>query len=454
MASAAELLHNPATQLAALSLAEGAFFVGITTEYNHRELTHQSIELTPIAEHVARTAMWMLGVQPRIWAAVHLVHHSMADVNMYPIIETADYLLHRQGRSEPAHPDVPRLFGGLDRDAVLRPEQVIAIGQSARQLISGRYEPPLHYNFEDARRLLDPRTPRFMYKPKDKRLAGGLYEWEQPDLHRRALARLLPELRDPHSPPLHEDGVPGVFKENVSLYKESARYFQLREDQGLDLGRDVWDQLIYDHVKTGMAAFYTGNIALQTGRQLVKEFARNGELRRSNILKAVAKGAMAGTVVAITADGILILGGDITNGPGHAGDLTGGSGGRGNLMSLSKLFKPEVVMKPDGTYTTDHMLLGWVSLDEAGRQGDHHDEPGNIAYTGNIGLQGFQDAPYGKTLQFAAKHKLLGIRPGKQYGARDAEPGTILPPRPDVRHESVVMLQQARVETRRQQVRV
>jgi fatty-acid desaturase len=103
VSSTTELLQHPATEFALLSIAEGMAFVSLTTIYNHRQLTHESIELAPPAEHAARAVMWMLGVQPRLWAQVHLVHHSIEDANLLPIKETADYLHWRQDHSAPDH---------------------------------------------------------------------------------------------------------------------------------------------------------------------------------------------------------------------------------------------------------------------------------------------------------------------------------------------------------------
>lgn len=53
MPETVDILNRSIPQFFALSAIEGGAFVAITTIYNHRQLTHQSLELTPIAEHAA-----------------------------------------------------------------------------------------------------------------------------------------------------------------------------------------------------------------------------------------------------------------------------------------------------------------------------------------------------------------------------------------------------------------
>lgn len=367
--------------------------------------------------------MWLSGIKPRIWAGVHIVHHSVTDANLYPALETANYLNWRQDHSPADHPDIPRYFAGLDPGAVLRPDQVTKLGSLTDLMVGGRYLKPIDYTKDEAKRLLDPVSKRYLYAPKAGKQANGLYDWEQPYLHPLSLMRLLPELRDPHSPVLHYLGIKGILRDNVPLYRSAARYMETQEAAGRDLGQDKWDRRLYDKAKFGVGAFYAGNIALK--------MATEGSLKPFSLLK----GAVKGSLIAAGAEGFLIFGGNLTNSLGHAGDTS----------ELARaILRDEIVMKPDGSYATDENWLGWVSADEAGRQEAHHDRPQDIAYTQAIGLQAIKEAPFGSLLSFAARHNLL-MKPGKQYGLRDGNP---IDTRPDIRTEAIIYLQQARVETR------
>jgi hypothetical protein len=148
--------------------------------------------------------------------------------------------------------------------------------------------------------------------------------------------------------------------------------------------------------------------------------------------------------VAASADGLLIAGGKLTNGAGHAGKFR-------RLTQL--MFSHDIIMNDDGSYTTDNTPLGWISMDEAGRQRKHHEKPDHISYTDEAGIQGVEEAPFGKTIEFLVNHKVL-MKPGKQYGARDASAGTVLNPRPDTRNKAVQLIQESRVETRDAKLRV
>ena len=48
--------------------------------YYHRSITHRSLTLHPILEHISRFIIWLTsGMDPWIWAAVHRWHHQNAD---------------------------------------------------------------------------------------------------------------------------------------------------------------------------------------------------------------------------------------------------------------------------------------------------------------------------------------------------------------------------------------
>lgn len=52
-----------------MSAAETAVLVGVTTIYNHRELTHDSLKLGRVAKCIAKTALRAIGHDPYPWAA-------------------------------------------------------------------------------------------------------------------------------------------------------------------------------------------------------------------------------------------------------------------------------------------------------------------------------------------------------------------------------------------------
>ena len=97
----------------------------------------------------------------------------------------------------------------------------------------------------------------------------------------------------------------------------------------------------------------------------------------------------------------------------------------------------------DGSVTTDTVhsglpgkLLSWLTLDEVGGQKEHHAHPEEIAYTSQTGKDAVKEAPWGSLLEFLAKNKHFPLlQEGKGFE------GT----RPDVPHEGVLLIQQARV---------
>lgn len=422
-------LTNPSAQSLALALAQGENFVAITTLYNHRQLTHESIQMEPVAEHVARTTMWLLGVKPRIWAEVHKIHHSITDANLLPTKETADYLVWRQDHSAPQHPEIPRIFKGLDPGADLRPAQILKLGQLAETLVAGRYDRPKDYSISEAQRLLDPKTPRYFYPTKTERRDNKLNNRSDSEPANRSLNKLAVELRDPHSPVLHNNGVRGILRDNVSLYRFAASYMEQLEKAGKNFGQDNWDRLIYDKVKLGVTVFYAGNIAVA--------YVQQPDSSPKGLLKAAARGSL----VAISADGIVIAGGNITNSLGHAGELT----------SLAQtLFTNEIAMKADGSYTTNDKRLSLPFLDEVGGQEVHHGSPDKINYTRASGRKSFEEAPFGSSIKVLVKNNIL-MKPGNQYGAnKDTPPDGLLSKRPDVLNETVLLMQKFRVETSKQ----
>lgn len=371
--------------------------------------------------------MWELGVNPRVWAGPHEVHHRIPDANLLPIIETADYLEYRANHPEIKHPPIHELFEGLDPVAILTPIEIRAIGAAARTLVEGRYDAPTSYSKKEARRLLDPKTPRYFYSDPPK-FFDRLRDRQKPEVLKpqtedRSLKRLTPELRDPYSPALHPDGVRGILKDNVACYKVAAEYYKDPANRPERL-RQERSNSILNKPGVGPTVFIAANILL--AQIVFRKHENMTPWKRALLGSAMAGAAMAG----------LVAGGNITNSIGHGGDnpfkaLFGKNGSKA---------KPKI----DGTFETNAELLSLPTCDEVGGQEWHHNHPEYIAYSGQTGLKKIRQAPFGSMLDFMARHNIL-MKPGKNFGLKPGEP------RPDEPCEAVRMLQMARVRTMKSQ---
>ncbi|MGH7240155.1 MAG: hypothetical protein ACREHG_08870, partial [Candidatus Saccharimonadales bacterium] len=400
-----ELIQNPFIKDVALTAAEGLGLVAITTIYNHRELTHESVETKTALHLISEAAMFSIGQNPKMWAEVHKKHHRFSDANLAPILEMADYIEWRQANPERQHPPLPSLFANLDPGAELGLEDIRTIGDAARPLVKDSYDAPESYSLEEELRLLDTKQPRYFYPHKlglRERLEDKAPAIIVPEA--RTITAITPELRDPHSPILHENGVLGIFKDNMALYKKQAAHEQKRLPKRFGMG---------------VAPLFIGNIALQVLG--ANEFTPANVIRRAAVGSAVA-GAIAG---------VLVFGGNLTNSAGHPGN---------NL--LEAVLRNNIVPNPDGTYSYNAKWLSLPTFDEVGGQDDHHQRPGDIAYTSAHGIRKAMSAPFGSLLEAMADRDIL-LRHGKQFGQRDNPDPSFM--RPDEPHKAVVLLQQARV---------
>jgi hypothetical protein len=416
-----------------IAAMEAMSLVALTTLYNHRELTHQSLKLKPVLRTLARTAMWGIGMKPRIWADVHLDHHGYPDANIGPINETADFLEWAEANPERIDQKIPEFFpaGVLDPDADLTLADVKEIGAANREKFEGRYTRPTDYSKYDIARLLDAALPRYFYPDKPKR--GEEPSQEVESIPEDSIRHLFPEMCDPHSPVLHKDGILGVLLHNVSLYKKRAKYHEEHEN---DPGRngvpaDKLDEVVFDKTKLGVAAFFAGNIAIK--------YALNWSRGERSLKLAVAEG----TAITLMAMGGLVVGGNITNALGHGGAsiIKGLLGG-----------KPPV--KPDGTYTSDFALLSAPTFDEVGGQAKHHLRPWLRAYSFAKGAKKLIEAPFGTAVDNLAERSIL-MDKGNQFGHPEVELSTGLSDddsenrfiRPDEPTRAVILLQKARAIT-------
>ncbi len=425
MGALGEVIQNPLARSAAVAGAEALGIVALTTIYNHRELTHNSLKLGRVLRTVARTAMRAIGMNPYVWASVHTVHHSTPDANLVPLLEAADYLEWRGIHSEVSSPPIPDTFAGLDPVAVLSPEQVKDIGSSARKLVENRYDAPDSYSDEEATRLLDPVTPRYLYDERPrflKRILSRHRTFKEPISNKRSLEYLTPELRDAHSPALHPKGVVGVFFDNVHLYSKDGEHFKDNTNRLPHLQQESSDK-IGEKPKWGQRCLIIGNIAVAA--------TMFGSLTLPALAGSVLTGyAMTGLMAAG-----LRGGGNLTNSFGHGGKEPIKTFLRGVLY---KDYKPRP--KADGTFAANAKSLSLPTFDEVGGQDEHHENPGSIAYSNKEGFRRFIEAPFGVVLESLANRN-IGIRHSEGFGLKPGER------RPDEASEAVLKLQDARIMT-------
>lgn len=418
----AEAIQNPLVRSAAVVAAESLGIVAFTTTYNHRELTHDSLRLRPVLRGMARTAMRAIGMNPNIWASVHTVHHAMPDVNFAPIIETADFLEHLEKNPNMVNQPVPEAFYSLDPVAVLSPGEIKDVGDSARKLVEGRYDVPISYSNEEVSRLLDPVTPRYLYQERpgflSRLFARNNPNPDEPALNKRNLEYLVPELRDPHSPALHRQGVRGLLFDNVALYAQAGEYFKNNAHRPVHLRQEVADH-IAEHPKWGQRTLIIGNIAVA------------GAIFGGLTPLALAGHVLTGHIMTGAMASVLRLGGNLTNSFGH--------GGKRPIWSF--LFnKGNPLVKADGTFATNAKSFSPLTLDEVGGQGPHHQYPGKIAYSVKKGFKKLAEAPFGTLLESLAKRD-IGLSPGKGFELKPGEQ------RPDEPVEAAIKLYDARIRT-------
>lgn len=413
-------------------LAGGVGVAGIVTR-QHRELTHRSIELPPIIQKIMDLEQRTIGVgEPTIWAAVHRIHHQIPDASLFRFYQIARAVQWLDKNPEHARNiDIPEQFSQLDPgvDSFAR-EDVIQIGKHAIQImkdrLGGEYRDPESYSPSELKEILNPNPekPTYWYPPFESHT--GEYTQDQ-------LAQRL--LMDPHSgvlmPPRNgrTNGVRGVARSNVYLYKRDADLFRDRPDlKPADLisGKEKDRK---KPVREVVAGFVIPSAAVLLSR---RKF--NSE---DLLIAAVAGSALNGARI-----GTEILGGNTVNSLGHSGVLDRSAG----LISaaLSKKYQPKFNPE-DGTYSTDTSRAGvlgrvikWLTLDEA-NQDVHHKYPEKIAYTLESGLKAWYDAPFGSFVEYLAKSKVPMVKEGKGFGV----PKVL---RPDMTHEAVLLIQKKRVE--------
>lgn len=410
---AGEVLTHPVAITVAAAVAESGALLAATTLLSHREKTHRSLELDPALKGALYATILPFN-DPNSWAAVHRVHHNVPDADMYPFIQVADYTDWRDANPDQAadHPDLPETFDNLDfyaRDIPIA--TVREIGTKARELVAGEYEPPGNYEPVKAAGVLDTLRPRFLYE----NIRGKAWRKPRDPDKPRTLEDVRYKIRDPHSPALHPDRVRGILRDNVPLFVDVDRRFN---QDGLppDLERTWLQEKLQKHRKAVLIADIVGHVVVPAaigalfGQRKPKEVIRNGLIGGAAISAAAR---------------VIVEAGRQVNGRGHSGDDPSEAAKTG-----------EITLNDNSSITTNaKLLLGYVTADEAGWQRNHHEHPDWIAFA-----KRWTEAPLGKAVEWLAK-KGIGMKPGKGF------PGEV---RPDMAHESVLMLLRERDRTRKE----
>ena len=401
-----------------------ALDIAALTAMLHRKDAHHSLEMGAFLEKGIEAQLFVYtGGDRTIWPSIHRIHHLMSDSTLFPEYEIAPAIIFAEANPQMGVAS-PEYFYGLDRAARLSKEDVLEIGQYAREIVKERmgssYQEPSEYTKEQLQDLLDPNKLRYPYPPFSKH--EGAYTQSQ-------IARYL--LTDPHSPALFAPGTNGVrevLKKNHLMYMEYAGFFRDRPDlKPKDLqNNDPFRQAGKADIARGMAV-------------MAAPFLIGSKLKPEDFAKAAVSGAASYGVRMF----LEVLGGNAVNSLGHAGVLTPE---RVRQAIFDNEF--ELIPNSDGTYSTtlvDAGLIGQVlgkgTLDEATQQGVHHEHPEQILYSKKKGAGAVKEALWGSVLYYAANNdRIPFINRGKGFKLKMGED------RPDMANRGVQRIQRLRVE--------
>ncbi len=432
-------LKNPYLEAAVIGAVTAVGVVGGITIKAHREDSHESLFLDSRAQALANVALWLSGTVPAVWADVHTgPHHQMRDANIASILETGDYLKWREDNPDVESPPIPEQFSNLDPVADLSTDDIKVLSALAREIqtrkgpIKDLYITPGGYSREEAIRLLDTEKPRYQYEAKPSKDIPKKLSFD-------SVSHLL---RDPTSPALHKNGFFGVLLGGIGLYRRAAQVFARERDATNDYDLSTWSKrLNVNYRKWGPGFLFAANIGARIGLE-----AANGNLNKKTAKTAIA----TGTASALITSGTLLAGSNIVNSAGHINvkKVTSFLGKRDLIGAKNELLKPSA-KEADGTFTNDAdgVGLGLFTQDEAARQDQHHKWPWRVAFTNKTGFLKIREAPYGSALDFLAKHRLAGLRTGKQFGEKSNPEGYDKSKRPDMPAEAVLLLEAFRVRT-------
>lgn len=424
---------------AAAGLVAGVLGVmGITIE-PHRNLTHKSLKPHEWIRKAIRFEQKTLGVKDlTVWAAAHRGHHRWTDFRAKRFIHAfraVEWMKKEEAAGRKVNIEIPTHFRHFDpRVPEFPAERAIRIGELAELDAASRmgdaFERPTTYTPEQLKKMLYPEEED--YYPD--------YQKDDPD--NNTSDRIMDHLTsDPHSP-LYEpgsNGVRGTFKNNFRRYQARADFFRMRpEFKDPDLITEN-DRLPPEERKVEKSwPYVVAGFALPAAGVL---FAR-GKYKPEDFATAAIGGAIANGARA----GLEIFGGNTTNALGHSGDA---------VDLVRKLFKKEylIPINPDGTLATDTTLAGIIgkiisllTLDEVGRQWDHHKRPGDPVYSAAQGAKRWMEATWGSTLEAAAKSPLPLFELGEGFDLEEGER------RPDDPHEAMDLVMLTRREQREREM--
>ena len=281
-----EIVRRGVMQTAALTA--GALIH--TAWKDHRTKTHRSIELSRATDLTMDIAGGAFTDSNR-WAAVHRIHHSTPDANLYPAVQFADMMTWLEN-----HPEVrdgyriPEAVRGLDPAVPeMSLQEAMTLGEKARQLVAGAYQPKADYTPEEIEQLLYASEPRYLYEaPKGDKNAVPMVDVNATLWDLRYL------LRDPHSPALHPDGMLGIAVNNRPLYEDTVEFFernpQFMPEDIMETAREKW---IWEHKK----AVRWGMVGANVVARVIAE--------RSRTVPEVARSSARGAAVAGVAHSVL-----------------------------------------------------------------------------------------------------------------------------------------------------
>ncbi|OGK18387.1 hypothetical protein A3G67_03805 [Candidatus Roizmanbacteria bacterium RIFCSPLOWO2_12_FULL_40_12] len=414
-------LAPPVLKGAAAGAAIGLASVGVITLVHHRERTHRSLDLPLWVKKAAQLLERTIGMPIDVWAMVHRIHHEMSDMSLYPF-----YRVHRLTEWAKNNPSalnadlvvLPEYFPHQDPSIEkISREDELKIGKLADETLRKRmgtsYEEPTGYTVEEINEILNPQEPQY-YLRRIRKAKGEKYTHEE---------KACIVLTDPHPPSLqkprkgHLNGVKFELISNVNDYKTTASLFKAHPelmDEDLRPKPGEKERSVPKDVIAGFIAFGIAALVVR-GKYEPKDF----------LIAAAAGSAANGAKM-----GVGIIGGNLTNGGGHAGYME-------RILDLVKIaMKKDYKIRPvNGSYMTQTDDSGWfgvvlrlLNYDELTGQPEHHKNPQKIAYTDKEGLEGVKDAPYGSFIAHLARSKWVPfIKPGKGFPDSDRRPDMLHP---------------------------
>lgn len=395
----------------------------------HQELTHRSIKLPTILQKLSDFEQRTVTVDTRFWAAVHRIHHEMTDVALAPfgrIANAVNWIRENPDRVQGVKiPETIRYLDPFVERFTL--EEVMNIGNLANEYFKHRlrdkYRVPESYTSEELNALLypDPEKPPYLYsneKHTGDYTLDNMMDILGGDPHSPAR---FPSLNGVRSELLHipkaNEGAAGLFWAHPELLPEDLQ----RTD-----GR---------YRRPGKL-----DVALGFGVFSAAVLVSKGKYTPKDVLIAVIQGSVINGIKI----GLQLIGGNSVNAFGHAGDPT-------EKQVVSIIWDRECKMQPnqDGTLSTDADRMGWIgqlikrlTFEEAGKQKEHHNDPSKIAYTSQEDWQACLEVPWGSTVSYFTRNRLLShiIEPGLGFDLREGER------RPDQPHPAVKIIDDIRAD--------